>query len=100
LALNISLRALFSKARNLFFPQNETEEVSSSGDSSDYYSRGAQFEFRPGHLTMMTKVFHEFLQSVQTNAEMVPYIRPFPIPSTLFPIHFSISFVLVSLYTG
>jgi hypothetical protein len=44
--------------------------VSSSCDSSDCHSRGAQFEFRPGHLTMMTEVFHDFAQSLQINAEI------------------------------
>jgi hypothetical protein len=69
---NVPISALFSKARNLFFPQIGTEKVSSSGESSDYYSRGAQFEFRSGHLPVMTKVFRDFHQSVQTNAEIVP----------------------------
>jgi hypothetical protein len=40
-------------------------------------------------LAILTEVFRGFPQSLQENSRIVPYIRPWPLPSTTFPIHYS-----------
>jgi hypothetical protein len=43
----------------------------------------------------VTEAFRGFLQSLQANALIVPYTRPRPLPSTSFPIYYSL--IILSL---
>jgi hypothetical protein len=44
-------------------------------------------------------VFRSFLQRHKTNAGIVPHIKPEPIPSTFFSIHYSLKQSIVRRYT-
>jgi hypothetical protein len=39
---------------------------------------------------MLPEVFRGFPQSLQANARIVPQIKPWPLPSTAFPVHYSL----------
>jgi hypothetical protein len=39
----------------------------------------------------MTEVSHDFPQSLQANAGIVPQIRPLPLPFMSFPIHYPLT---------
>jgi hypothetical protein len=43
-------------------------------------------------LAVLTEVFCGFPQCLHANARIVPWIRLWPVPSTPFPFHFSLSF--------
>jgi hypothetical protein len=63
------------------------EQVVSSGSSSDVYSGGVHFEYQLG-TNYPDKGVLWF--SSLPHAGIVPQIRPWLLPSTLFPIHYSL----------
>jgi hypothetical protein len=51
---------------------------------------GFRVEISAQRPSILTQVFRSFPQSVKGNTGIMPQIRPWPLPSTFFPIHYSL----------
>jgi hypothetical protein len=70
------------------YTQYKTEIVGLACTASNSYSEGANFESQLGHRLSLD--FRGFIQSLQTNADIVHLNMPRPFPSLSLPIHHSL----------
>jgi hypothetical protein len=58
--------------------------------ASTFVSYSVGYRFKSWHWNRQSQFSHDFPQSLQANAGTVPSTGPRPIPSTSFPIHYSL----------
>jgi hypothetical protein len=75
-------------------PPRSREQTGPVSNSCDLYSEGALFESRPGYRLSGLRFRRDITQSLLENSGRVYLIMPRPLPSTSFPIHFGLHFLL------
>jgi hypothetical protein len=64
-------------------------------DTPTTYSGGVGLDSWPRRPTILMEVSRGFPESLQANAGIIPKIRPRPLPTKAFPIHHSLTILLI-----